>query len=91
MLRIVNPSTDAVVGEIDESSDAAVASAVGAARIAFATWRSTPAAERGAALRRVAASIETDVESLATLNTRETGKLIGDARGGVAAAVAAIR
>ncbi|HEX7107291.1 MAG TPA: aldehyde dehydrogenase family protein [Acidothermaceae bacterium] len=91
MLRIVNPSTDAVVGEIEESSDAAVASAVGAARVAVATWRSTPAAQRGAALRRVAASIENDADALARLNARETGKLIGDARGGVSAAVTTIR
>ena len=91
MLHIVNPSTGATVGEIEESSDAAVASAVGAARIAVACWRSTSAADRAAALGRVAAAIEADASELAALNARETGKLIGDARGGVAAAVATIR
>jgi acyl-CoA reductase-like NAD-dependent aldehyde dehydrogenase len=91
MLHIVNPSTGATVGEIEESSDAAVASAVGAARIAFPSWRSTPSADRAAALGRIATAIEADAGALAALNARETGKLIGDARGGVAAAVATIR
>jgi succinate-semialdehyde dehydrogenase/glutarate-semialdehyde dehydrogenase len=90
MLRIVDPSTGGLVGEIEESADAAVLTAVGAARTAFVDWRETPAGERGVALRRVAASIKADGERLAELNARETGKLIGDARGGVAAAVATI-
>jgi acyl-CoA reductase-like NAD-dependent aldehyde dehydrogenase len=90
MLRILDPSTGDLLAEIEESADAAVLAAVGAARTAFVTWRETPAGERGMALRRVATSIKADEERLAELNARETGKVIGDARGGVAAAIATI-
>lgn len=80
MLRIVDPSTGDLVGEVEETADAAIVAAVGGARAAYPTWRQTPAAERGTALRRVAASVAADAESLAELNARETGRAVGVGR-----------
>lgn len=68
----------------------AIDDAVGAARAAQRAWAATPAAERAAALRRVAASVRERAGELALDNARETGKLIGDARGGAEAAAATI-
>ncbi|HVT75564.1 MAG TPA: aldehyde dehydrogenase family protein [Acidimicrobiales bacterium] len=90
MLRIEDPSTGELVGTIPESDESAVRVAVRTAREAWRRWRETPAAERGAALRTVAQGIKADAEGLARLNARETGKLINDARGGVAAAIGTI-
>ena len=46
-----------------------------------------PAAERAAALHAAAAAVRDAADELAALNTRETGKPLGDARGGVDAGV----
>lgn len=90
MLRIEDPSTGEIVGSVPASDEAEVVAAVRAADAAFAGWRRTAAAERGGLLRETAQRMLGDAERLSELNARETGKLIGDARGGVAAGIAAI-
>jgi aldehyde dehydrogenase (NAD+) len=67
--------------------DDAVAAAVEAA----AAWRSTPAAVRGAILTRAAAIIDSDVEAIASLMSREMGKPLREARGETARAAAILR
>ena len=79
--EIRDPYRGDVVGTVPVSSPADVQAAVAAAVSARATAAAMPAYERAALLRRTAALIERDVESLAGLMTRETGKAIKDAEG----------
>jgi acyl-CoA reductase-like NAD-dependent aldehyde dehydrogenase len=80
-LRIDDPSTGEFVGSVATGDDDAVHAAVGAAVAAHDGWARTPAAERGALLRHIAGRIRDAAAELAELNARETGKVIGDARG----------
>ncbi|OKH67895.1 succinate-semialdehyde dehydrogenase, partial [Mycobacterium sp. SWH-M5] len=57
---------------------------------AAASWARTPAAERAAALAAAADAVRAAADELAELNERETGKLRGDARGGVDAGAATL-
>jgi succinate-semialdehyde dehydrogenase/glutarate-semialdehyde dehydrogenase len=91
VLRINNPSTGEPFGTVPVSDEAEVTAVVGAAQDALAAWRRTTAADRGDALREIASRIEADAGQLAEMNAGETGKLIGDARGGVLAGVATLR
>ncbi|SFK32019.1 aldehyde dehydrogenase family protein [Amycolatopsis sacchari] len=59
--------------------------AIVAARVAFAEWARTPAAERAAALKAAAARLRERIDELAELNHRETGKLLDEAKGGIEA------
>jgi succinate-semialdehyde dehydrogenase/glutarate-semialdehyde dehydrogenase len=86
----VDPSTGEALPEVGFADAAAVDAAVEAARAAQPGWAATPAAARGAALRAVAAAVRAHAEELAALNARESGKLIGDARGGVEAGASTI-
>lgn len=76
---IVDPYRSTVVGRAPVTTLAELGSALDAATAARAKFAAVPGFERAALLRRIAASIERDVESLATLLTRETGKAIRDA------------
>jgi succinate-semialdehyde dehydrogenase/glutarate-semialdehyde dehydrogenase len=54
-------------------------------------WARTAPAERGALLHRAAAAVEAAADELAELTTREMGKPLADARGGVDAGIGALR
>ena len=68
-----------------------VGAAVKAARSAGLDWARTPAAVRAAALARAAEAVAARADELARLTTREMGKPLGDARGGVDAGVGTLR
>jgi acyl-CoA reductase-like NAD-dependent aldehyde dehydrogenase len=89
-IEIRDPSTGEPVGTIPAGDRAAVDAAVRAARAAQPRWTDTPAADRAAALKRIATSVRARAGELAERNARESGKLIGDARGGVEAGAGAI-
>jgi len=80
--EVVNPFDQSVVAKVDEATVEDVAAAVGAARAAFdaGEWPGTPAAERGALLRRVADLLVRDREDVARLETLDTGKTVGESR-----------
>src|SRR4029077_6720817 len=67
--------------EVSEARQADVDRAVEAARRAFPAWKRTSAAERGRLLLKLADAIEADAESLAKLETLDTGHPIRDTRG----------
>ncbi|MDN5933494.1 MAG: aldehyde dehydrogenase family protein, partial [Pseudonocardia sp.] len=73
---VINPFDGSVVETVDQAGPDDVARAVAAARTAFDTgpWRTTPAPERGALLRRVADLLVRDKESIAHTETLDTGK-----------------
>jgi acyl-CoA reductase-like NAD-dependent aldehyde dehydrogenase len=71
----VNPADGTVVAVVDEATPADAARAVAAARAAFDSgpWPTTPSTERLAALHRIADLLALDKESLARIETDDTG------------------
>ncbi|MFE4370849.1 aldehyde dehydrogenase family protein [Streptomyces sp. NPDC056835] len=70
------PADGTLVATVDEAGPKDAAAAIGAARDAFDSgpWPSTPAAERGALLLRVADLLERDRAALARAESLDTGK-----------------
>src|SRR4051794_3587638 len=89
-ITISDPSTGEELTTIAVAAGAEVDAAVARAKAAQPAWAATPAAERGAALRRIAARVREHAGELAMRNARESGKLLADAHGGVEAAAATI-
>ena len=86
-IEITDPSDGTPVGSVPIAGEGAIRAALSEARAAFPGWRATPAAERGAALRRAARALAEREGELAELNHRETGRDREEAAGGVRAAV----
>ncbi|WP_298251421.1 aldehyde dehydrogenase [uncultured Arthrobacter sp.] len=86
-IDIRNPADGSEVGSLRCATQDEVAAALGAARAAQPSWAATPPADRGAALRRAADAVRGGARELAELNTRETGKPLGDSLGGIEAAI----
>src|SRR5256714_1226307 len=83
-----NPAnTDEIVGYYQKSTVADLDEAVAAARQAQPDWAATPAPERGEILLRTALLLEQQKEELATLMTREMGKVIKETRGDIQTAI----
>lgn len=79
-----NPAhTSEVIGHYQKSTVADLDDAIAAARKAQPAWAATPAPERGEILYRVASLLEQHKEELATLMTREMGKILKETRGEV--------
>jgi succinate-semialdehyde dehydrogenase / glutarate-semialdehyde dehydrogenase len=69
-----DPFDDSVIAEVADCDDTRIDEAVAAASRAFATWRKTPAAERGKLLAQLGARMLADENRLGELCTRENGK-----------------
>jgi betaine-aldehyde dehydrogenase len=80
--EVVNPFDASVIETVDQAGPDDVERAVVAARAAFDTgpWPRTPAAERGALLRRVADLLVRDKEEIARTETLDTGKTLVESR-----------
>jgi betaine-aldehyde dehydrogenase len=80
--KIINPADGSVADVVDEATDADARDAVRAARAAFddGAWPATPASDRAALLDRIADLLQRDKESLAVLETRDTGKTLVESR-----------
>ena len=76
----IGPSTGEVIGEVPDSDERDIDAAVTAAKRAFPAWSRTPAAERSKMLLRIADLIERDRETLARLESLDSGKPISLAR-----------
>jgi acyl-CoA reductase-like NAD-dependent aldehyde dehydrogenase len=72
--EIRNPATGEVIGLCPVATKAHLDQAVAAAKRAFATWSTTPDAERQKACHAVAEAIAANAEELARLLTLEQGK-----------------
>ncbi len=79
---IINPATGGVAAVVDEATPDDAGAAVAEARSAFddGPWRAGTAAERAALLDRVADLLQRDKESLARLETVDTGKTLAESR-----------
>ena len=90
-ITIVDPSDGSPVGELRAATPEQVHSSVTTARAAARGWARTAPAERAALLHAAAQRVAEAAERLALLTTREMGKPLDDARGGVQAGVATLR
>jgi len=75
---VYDPSTEEVIAEVPEGNAADIDKAVRAARQAFDSgpWHSTTAQDRGRILFRLAECVRKEVDALAALETRNSGKPI---------------
>lgn len=89
-IDIRNPADGSEVGSLRCATQDEVTAALGAARAAQPSWAATAPADRGAALRRAADALRGGARELAELNTRETGKPLGDSLGGIEAAISTL-
>lgn len=80
--EVINPFDQSVVRKVDLAEPDDVDRAVRAARAAFDTgpWPRTPAVQRGALLHRVADLLGRDRESIARVETLDTGKTLVESR-----------
>jgi len=89
VMAVIDPSNDALLGEVQCASPADVAEAVGVALRTFGTtMRTMPVHERAALLRRIAERVRADAATLVDIVVAEGGKPIRDARREVGRAAA---
>ncbi|HVB20348.1 MAG TPA: aldehyde dehydrogenase family protein [Ktedonobacteraceae bacterium] len=83
-----NPArTSEIIGYFQKSTAADLEEAITAARAAQPAWAATPAPVRGEILLRTALLLQQHQEELATLMTREMGKVLKETRGDVQTAI----
>jgi betaine-aldehyde dehydrogenase len=80
-IAVIEPATEQVMAEVPRAGIEETDAAVARAKDAFPAWRAVPPAERSALLHRLADTVEGHQEDLATLEARNAGKPISDARG----------
>jgi betaine-aldehyde dehydrogenase len=80
-IEVIEPATAEVMAEVPAASAEEADAAVARAKEAFPGWRAVAPAERSALMRDLADALEAKLEDLATLEARNAGKPIGDARG----------
>jgi len=89
-LTIRDSATDELVAELPQAGEEEVRRAVAAVRRAAPSWASWPAAERSAALKAWARTLERHVDELAGLVCREMGRPLAEAAEGVRAGIGSI-
>jgi acyl-CoA reductase-like NAD-dependent aldehyde dehydrogenase len=80
-IDVVEPATEDVLATVPRAGVEETDAAVARAKAAFDGWRSIAPGDRSALLHRLADALEERQEDLATLEARNAGKPIGDARG----------
>ena len=91
MLSVLEPATGEVLAEVPRAGVEETDAAVARARAAFPSWAALAPGDRAALLRGLADAIEGRHEDLATLEARNAGKPIADARGEIAMVVETVR
>src|ERR671913_1129361 len=81
MLEVLNPATEEVVERLEPATEGDADAAVARAREAHPAWRALEPADRSRLLRRLADALDAERENLAQLESKNTGKPIGDSRG----------
>jgi acyl-CoA reductase-like NAD-dependent aldehyde dehydrogenase len=81
MLQVLEPATEGVLETVPRATASDVDAAVARAKAAYPAWRAVAPGDRARLLLRVAALVEDRLDELATLEARNAGKPIGDARG----------
>ena len=80
--EVVDPSTGEVLATVAKATPADVGRAVNAAHdaLASASWGGAPPAERGRIMQRIAQALRDRLDELATLESRDNGKPLRQAR-----------
>jgi betaine-aldehyde dehydrogenase len=81
VVTVIEPATEEVLAELPQAGADEADAAIERAREAFPAWRAMAPGERADLLRAVAALVRERQEELATLEARNVGKPISDARG----------
>ncbi|MEE6179758.1 aldehyde dehydrogenase family protein [Mycobacterium sp. 050134] len=87
IVSVLDPRTGDVATQVPITEPSDCDAAIDRAAAAAGAWARTSPADRAAAVAAAAADVAAAADELAELNERETGKLRGDARGGVDAGV----
>ncbi len=90
-IEVIEPATEVVMASVPRAGVEEVDAAVARAKAAFPAWRAVAPADRAKLLRDLADAIEARLEELATLEARNAGKPIGDARGEIGMVVETFR
>jgi len=90
-LSILDPSDGSLIGEPDCATITEVEALIGSAGKAQPEWGRMAPAERAALVHDAADRVAAAADELARLTTREMGKPLADARGGVDAGVSTLR
>jgi acyl-CoA reductase-like NAD-dependent aldehyde dehydrogenase len=90
-IAVIEPATEGVIAELPRAGVEETDAAVARAKAAFPAWRDVNPADRAALLRKLADALEREQEALATLEARNAGKPIGDARGEIGMVVETFR
>ncbi len=80
---VFNPASGAVAAKVPFASGQEMADAIAVAKASFPAWRDTPPLRRARVLFRFKELLELHLDELATLVSREHGKVFSDARGSV--------
>jgi L-aminoadipate-semialdehyde dehydrogenase len=78
-----SPVTGEAIGDVHDTSPAAVAETIEAAHEAYIAWRSVPAPRRGELVRLLGEELRAAKADLARLVTLEAGKIVSEANGEV--------
>lgn len=77
---LINPATEEAMETIEHASVEDTDRAIAAAKKAQKVWAAMTPADRAKALRNFAAAVDSDIETLAALEVRNSGHPIGQAR-----------
>jgi betaine-aldehyde dehydrogenase len=80
-LSVLEPATEQVLAEIPRGGVEEADAAVARAKAAYPAWRALAPGDRSRLMHRLADALAERLEDLATLEARNAGKPIGDARG----------
>jgi acyl-CoA reductase-like NAD-dependent aldehyde dehydrogenase len=80
-LLVREPATEHVLQELPRAGVAEADAAIARAAVAWPAWRDVSPRDRSLLLARIATAVEAELKDLATLEARNAGKPIGDARG----------
>lgn len=75
-LRSINPTTETLIKEFDELSQAAIDQKLAAAQTAYESWRTTSMAERSKLLHKAAEVLRQKKSDIAHIITNEIGKTL---------------
>jgi acyl-CoA reductase-like NAD-dependent aldehyde dehydrogenase len=84
-VTVLEPATEKTLAELPQAQIETVEEAIARAKAAFPSWRAVTPGDRADLLRRIAQAVRDRAEDLATMEARNVGKPIADARGEVGA------
>jgi acyl-CoA reductase-like NAD-dependent aldehyde dehydrogenase len=79
-MDVLNPATEEVVAHVPGATVDETDAAIDRAATAFGSWRRVAPGDRARLLRRFASTVDSHIEELATLEVRNSGHTIGNAR-----------